>query len=239
MNNSLIQPVQVLGKNIYPFASKEQLLNFIDDKSCLLIAIGIEKMFKKDTELTKIINNNIAYCDGVGAVYALKRKGFKAVKIPGSLLWLDIVKKYYQTKKIALIGSTDEIIEKTGLRLRSEFPGISLVIEHNGFLSEEDINKIETELCNLKPDIVFVAMGSPKQEILMKRYLSLHKALYMGLGGSFDLYSGKTKPVPEWWKKIFKWEGLYRSFTEFKNINRWIRQLAFFKFIFYVISGKI
>ena len=47
----------------------------------------------------------------------------------------------------------------------------------------------------------------------MTELLAIHKALYMGLGGSFDLYCGKTKPVPEWWKKVFKWEGIYKMFS--------------------------
>ena len=82
-------------------------------------------------------------------------------------------------------------------------------------------------------------MGSPKQEYIMSILLNKYPALYMGLGGSFDLYCGKAKPVPEWWNKIFKWEGLYRTLNDFYNIKRWKRQPPVLKIIYKVIFNKL
>ena len=48
-----------------------------------------------------------------------------------------------------------------------------------------------------KPDIIFVAMGSPLQEKLITDLQNLHEATYMGLGGSFDVYAGKLKRAPK------------------------------------------
>ena len=65
------------------------------NKNTILVAIGTEKILNEDRYLTKIINTNIGYPDGIGCVLAIRRKGFKAVKIRGAQLWLEIIKNYY------------------------------------------------------------------------------------------------------------------------------------------------
>ena len=58
------------------------------------------------------------------------------------------------------------------------------------------------DIKNKKPDIVFVAMGSPKQEKLMEKMFKVHPAIYQGLGGSFDVYVGKVKSPGGIWIKL-------------------------------------
>lgn len=231
------QPVTVNQRKIYPFKSKEDLIDYIQDFKGILIAIGAEKLLSDDTKLIQLLNANIAYCDGFGAVYALKRKGVEAAKIPGAYLWLDIINSFYKDRSFYLLGSTSEILKLTIEKLSTNFPNIKIIGSNNGYFKDE--NSIIQDIKLKRPEVVFVAMGSPKQEYFMAKCLSEHKALYMGLGGSFDLYTGKAKPVPQWWNKIFKWEGLYRLFTDLKNIKRIKRQKIIFKYISYLIKGKI
>ena len=94
-------------------------------------------------------------------------------------------------------------------KLRSEFPGLRVMGYRNGFMNEEDFPLVLREFKKLKPDVIFVAMGSPKQEFLMEKMLVEYKALYMGLGGSFDVYSGFKKRAPKMFQK-FGLEWLYR-----------------------------
>ena len=61
----------------------------------------------------KIINNSLTYCDGYGAVYALKRKGIYSAKIPGAYLWLSIIERFYKTKSFYFLGAKQEVIEKS------------------------------------------------------------------------------------------------------------------------------
>ena len=70
--------------------------------------MNAEKILKKDTRLKGIINNNIGYADGVGAVMALKQKGLDAIKIPGSEFWLDIVNRFYKLKSFYIVGSSQK-----------------------------------------------------------------------------------------------------------------------------------
>jgi len=233
----MLKPIKVNNRNIFPFKDKDQFLDTIQDYNGILIAMGAEKLLSTDKELISIVNDNIAYCDGFGAVYALKRKGAIAAKIPGAYFWLEIVRKFYKKKSFYLLGAKEDVLSETITKLNTEFEGINIVGSQNGYFENED--DIIQDILTKKPDIVFTALGSPKQELLMQKLSKRHKALYMGLGGSFDLYTGKSKPVPIWWNKVFKWEGLYRLLNDITNIKRIKRQKIVFKYFSYMIKGKI
>ena len=90
-----MQRVNVNGVEIFPFSSQEQLLDYIEQHCSILVAINAEKIMHATSITRKIINSNIGYCDGVGAVMALKQKGHTNVcKIAGCELWLAITAKY-------------------------------------------------------------------------------------------------------------------------------------------------
>jgi len=235
----MMNKVLLNGMCTYAFENQAELLAFTESQKKILIAINTEKLLNSDQAFKTIVNNNIGYPDGIGAVLALKRKGFRAVKIPGAQFWLDLIGKYYHDKTFFLIGSTEEVITMTVEKLKKEFSGIRILGVRNGYFQEDQLSNLKDEIIEKKPDIIFVAMGSPKQEFIMKYFLESHLALYMGLGGSFDLYCGKTKPVPEWWKKTFKWEGIYRCFSDFKNIPRWKRQLPALRILYKLVFDKL
>ena len=219
----------------YAFPNRADFLDYIADKKKILVAVNAEKILKDEPKLQKIINENIGYSDGVGAVMALKQKGLEAVKIPGSEFWLDIVGRYYKERTFYLLGSTQEVIESTVRRLKNEFPEINIVGYRNGFLDEAAKEALKTTLITEKPDIVFVAQGTPRQEYLMDELIKIHPALYMGLGGSFDIYSGTKKRAP---KFFLDWhlEWLYRLL---KEPTRFGRQLVLVKFLVLLKTGRL
>lgn len=220
---------------VYGFNKREDLLEYIKDRKTILIAINAEKILKDDSSLHILINQNIGYADGSGAVMALRKKGCEAVKIPGVEFWLDIINKYYNKKSFYLIGSNQKIIEKTVERLTSKFKGLNIVGYRNGFLSDEDTSDLKHKIVGLKPDVVFVAQGSPKQEFLMKELFEVHPAIYMGLGGSFDIFSGSKKRAPRIFLKL-NLEWLYRLL---KEPVRFGRQRVLLKFYFLYLIGRL
>ena len=232
-----MNPIIINNKKVFAFSSEKELLDKLDNYKGLLIALGAEKLLNDDKNLASIINNSLTYCDGYGAVFALKRRGVYSVKIPGAYLWLSLIEKYCNEKIFYILGSTNETILKTKNKLEKEFPKIKIVGFRNGYFNNND--DIIKELTNLKPDIVFVALGSPKQEFFMNQAMKSHSALYMGLGGSFDLYVGKAKKVPLLWNKIFKWEGLYRSLSDITNFKRMKRQKLLLNYIYALLIKKI
>jgi UDP-N-acetyl-D-mannosaminouronate:lipid I N-acetyl-D-mannosaminouronosyltransferase len=236
MNSKYINNIKIFAPEC-----SEELVEFAFEKKLMLIAMNAEKILKSNDFEKKIMNENIAYPDGIGAVWSLKKKGLnKTVKIAGCELWLEIIKLKEKDKKFYLVGGKQEVIESTVNKLKSEYTNLDIVNYRNGYIqTEEEIIQLEEDILNKKPDVIFVAMGSPKQEILMSRLQVKHAAVYQGLGGSFDLYIGNVKRAPQWWMKIFKWEGLYRSLSDFTNIERWKRQRIVFRFIWKLCTNQI
>ncbi len=220
---------------INAFGSKETFLNYIADKKKILIAMNAEKIVKENSNLIEIVNNNIGYPDGIGAVIALKWNGVKAIKIAGSEFWLDIIKKFQNIKTFYLVGSSSTIIEATVKRLKKEYPNINIVGYQNGFFQSGDKEKLIASLQRKKPDIIFVAQGTPRQEFLMNELIQKHPALYMGLGGSFDIYGGTKKRAPKLFLKL-ELEWFYRLLQEPTRITR---QLALLKFITFISMNRL
>ena len=212
---------------INAFESKEEFLNKLVNEKRILVAMNAEKIVNNNPLLIDIVNRNIGYPDGFGAVLALRQKGIKSIKIAGSEFWLDIVKRFNQTKSFYLVGSTNEVIIGTVKRLKKEYPNINIVGFQNGFLQEGDKEKLIKDLQQKRPNIVFVAQGTPKQELLMNELINEYPALYMGLGGSFDIYGGEKKRAPIFFLKL-QLEWFYRLLQEPTRISR---QFALMKFL--------
>ena len=229
-NNTIVNNIKINS-----FSSKNDFLDYINTQKKILVAINAEKILKEDEKLKKIINENIGYPDGVGAVMALKQKGLKAVKIPGSEFWLDIVNRYQNEKSFYLIGTTTEVIENTVKKLKIEYPNINILGYQNGFINDTQKIELKERLKELKPDVVYVAQGTPRQEFLMDELIKTHPALYMGLGGSFDIYGGDKKRAPKIFLD-FHCEWLYRLLKEPTRIGR---QLNLVKFLVLLKLGKL
>ena len=86
----------VNGVKVYAPKSREALIEYSIKHQKILVAINAEKILHATDESRDIINRNLGYPDGIGAVWALQKKGIKeVVKIPGCELWLNILKKHY------------------------------------------------------------------------------------------------------------------------------------------------
>lgn len=237
MNSQMINKICLNGVNIYAFTSDNQLLEYMDGNKGILVAINAEKILHATEQTRNIINRNIGYCDGVGAQLALKQKGIKeAIKIPGCELWLKIIVRFHHSKSFYLVGAKPNTIKETVERLRVEFPGIKIVGYRDGYIKTEDERRhLIEDIAEKKPDIVFVAMGSPRQELLMEEIQQRHKALFQGLGGSFDVYTGHVERAPKWWVN-HNLEFAYRLIKEPKRIRR---QIYLVKFAWWLITKKL
>lgn len=230
--------VYVNGIKVYPFTSEKELLERANQQKGILVAINAEKIVRATEQTRTIINRNIGYCDGFGAVMALKKRGCKnVVRIPGCELWLKIIAALYRNNKtFYLVGGKQEVIESTVKKLREEFVGIQIVNYRNGYIrTREEQEALINDVAEKRPDVVFVAMGSPKQELLMEEMFERHTAIYQGLGGSFDVYTGKVKRAPEFFQKLgLEW--FYRLLCQPKRITR---QWVYIKFMFYCYMNKL
>lgn len=228
--------VELNGMKVFPFKSPKELLSYVDEHKGILVAVNAEKVTKATDETRAIVNNNIGYADGAGVVVAMHKMGYTdAVRIAGADLWLEIVKESYKDKTFYLVGGKQEVIDETISKLKTDFEGINILGFRNGYImSDEERNALIADVAEKKPDVVYVAMGSPKQEFLMADMMKQHPAIYQGLGGSFDVYTGRVKRAPLWWQN-HNLEFLYRFL---KQPSRYKREYYRLKFLVWMLLGK-
>lgn len=229
--------MELNGRRVNVFASATDLLDYIADKRKILVGINAEKIINRTPEIIDIINSNIGYIDGAGAVMAARRKGAsEACKIPGCELWLKLIERFCNTRSFYLIGGTAPVVEETARRLRVDFPGIAIAGYHDGYLTHESSkSEVIDDIVRTKPDVVFVAMGSPRQELFMAELHKLHPAVYMGLGGSFDIYTGRVKRAPKWWVD-HNMEFAYRLISQPKRLKR---QIHLWRFAWMLLTNRL
>lgn len=224
------------GVRIYAPKSKEDFLSYITSYNGILIALNAEKLLKKEPPLKELINNNIGYPDGIGAVLALKRKGIKTEKIPGAEIWLDIIAKFKDSKSFYFVGGVNHVIESTIKKVKQTHPGITIKGYRNGYInSDTEEQALLDDIVYQKPDVIFIAMGTPKQEYLMNKIAKRHPALYMGLGGSFDVFTSQKKRAP----KIFQKLGLEWFYRLLIQPTRIKRQVVYLKFLWLLATNKL
>jgi len=228
--------IDINGVKTYCFPSRRELIDLALAERKSLIAVNAEKILHATDKTRDLFKRNIGFSDGIGAVWALKKKGFKnAVKIPGCELWLDIIGSAWQDKTFYLVGARQEVIEKTVSGLQREYPGIRIVNYRNGYLRDGvDRRDLIGDIILRRPDVVLVAMGSPKQEELIEELQKAHPAVYLGLGGSFDVYVGAVKRAPDWWVR----HNLEWTYRLIRQPSRIARQIHLVKFAWMLLIGK-
>jgi UDP-N-acetyl-D-mannosaminouronate:lipid I N-acetyl-D-mannosaminouronosyltransferase len=209
----------ILGFRIYAFPSADALISAVDGRSGLLVALNAEKLANGNPDIREIVNRSIGYADGYGAVLAMRRRGARTARIAGADLWLHLIRRVAGIRRVYLVGSTDEVMAATVRRLRTEFPNLDIAGSRNGFLSEDDRSQLAADLRATKADIVLVAMGSPRQELVMDELQRSWPALYIGLGGSLDVYVGVRRRAPRWAQRLgLEW--IHRFVVDPKRLTR-------------------
>lgn len=137
--------------------------------------------------------------------------------------------------RVYLLGSTPEVIRETASRLQTGYPGIVIAGYHDGYFGPDEDEQILAGILEAKPDLLFVARGADSQEPWIAKYKSrLQIPVMMGVGGSFDVISGKSRRAPKAFQKL-RAEWLYRLL---KEPTRYKRMLALPKFAVKVVREK-
>ncbi len=132
-------------------------------------------------------------------------------------------------------GGKPSVLAETEQKLRSQW-NVNLVGSQDGYFKPEQRDALFERIRASGAAIVTVAMGSPKQEILMRDCRKVHpQALYMGVGGTYDVFTGHVKRAPKVWQNLgLEW--LYRLLSQPSRIRR---QLRLLKFVGYYYTGKM
>lgn len=187
---------------------------------------------EEDKTVCKIVNNKeyTLVPDGISIVHACNKIGNKINdRITGVDLMVKLLKLANDKKmSVYLFGAAEEVVSKLYAKISGDYKNILLLGYSNGYIKNKD-KKME-EIIKLKPDILFVALGIPNQEILIDKYYNkFKKGIFIGVGGSFDVLSGTKKRAPKLFIKL-KLEWLYRIVCEPKRLKRFLRYNV--KFLF-------
>ncbi|MHA2957879.1 WecB/TagA/CpsF family glycosyltransferase [Priestia megaterium] len=215
-----------------------KLLQDIDKgQKSFIVAINPEKIMKaqEDQELKSLLNQaTYQIPDGIGVILASKlKKGRIRERVTGIDMMLKLCKEATNNgKRIFLYGAKPGIADEAKAKLEEMFPGILIAGTLNGYEKNEEV--IERTINDSGAEIVFVALGSPAQENwIIAHKEKLNPSVYQGVGGSFDVISGRLNRAPAVFQK-FGLEWLYRLL---KEPWRWKRQLELPRFLLRVLRG--
>lgn len=234
--------VNVGGIDVMAFRDMQQLVEFIvrDDGSVFAgsaIAINPEKVMKaqEDASIRDMLNDaEIRYADGMGVVKAMQKKlGQPVQRVPGCETWEAIM--YRAAAKqvpVFLIGAKPEVLAQTQAKLTSA--GVQVVGCQDGYFKDEDALIAQVKASGAK--IVTVAMGSPRQEkFIQKAKPQLPGCYFMGVGGTYDVFTGHVKRAPEIWCKL-NLEWAYRLIDQPSRIKR---QWSLVEYLWLYLRGKL
>lgn len=234
--------VEIVGINIDKVTFEEaenRLLDFLrQDELKMVFTPNSEFLVDavKDPSFAEVLNSgDLVIPDGIGVVISSKFYGTPLKeKVPGCELMSSLIEIAYTEKKsIYFLGGREGVAEDAVQRLEEKYQNINIAGFHHGYFDGDEEKKIIDDIIEKKPDIIFVALGAPRQEKWI--YDNRHKfaaQIAMGVGGSLDIIAGRAKRAPEFYQKAgLEW--LYRLIKEPKRFFRMLKLPKFILLSFY------
>ena len=228
--------VKIQRLNVAPYLtttsgmSIDEAIKYANTISGQVITINPEMIenASQNPDFAEIINSaELVIPDGIGVEIGLKILGYNVRRIAGIEFSHRMIEECAKnSQSVALVGAKPQIVEKAKENLEKEISGLYITYAHDGYFSNDE--EIINELKIRQPRLVLCALGSPKQEeFIIKAKQVLPNALFVGVGGSFDVWSGVVERAPEIYQKLgLEW--LYRTVKEPKRFKRIFPTLPLF-----------
>lgn len=202
-------------------------------KTVQVVTLNPEMLMQGDQnqELGEILKSaELVLPDGAGVVWALRRQGYNVNRLPGIEFSESLISWAAEAgHPIAIVGATRQALELAVETLEKRHPKLNIVYSHHGFFKTDDEENLIAQSCAAcLPKIVLVALGVPRQELWIQRHRHLFPgATLIGVGGSLDVWSGKTQRAPGFMRAL-NLEWLYRITAEPWRIQRTYKPLSLF-----------
>ena len=224
--NQKYKSIDMLGYEIFA-ANMDECLEVVLSKEKVHIVSGNPEVLYTGLNDKNLFDNftsdkSLIIPDGVGVQISAKiLKTPVEEKIAGIELMKKILEKCEDSGEgIYLLGASEENLKACVANILRDYPRINISGYHNGFFDLDNPREILEEIKEKKPMAVFVAMGCPKQEKFIVRYMDeLPCKIFMGVGGSFDVIAEKVNRAPRWMINIGM-EWAYRVSKEPWRIKR-------------------
>ncbi|RVU70527.1 MULTISPECIES: WecB/TagA/CpsF family glycosyltransferase [Lactobacillus] len=236
--------VNVLGVNFdnktFNQFQNEFISRLNDHESTFIVTANPEIVMaaNENPRYLKVLQEDADYitADGIGIVKAAKMlKTPLPERVTGYDLFLWLMKIANERGlRVYLIGAKPSVIHAVQAKVAKEYSNVNLVGAEDGYFTE-DLDLVARRIQRTQPDLVFAALGFPKQEYLLSILRqNAMPALMMGVGGSFDVFSGQVKRAPEAFQKTHL-EWFYRLVT---NPTRFKRMMVLPRFVAKVHQAK-
>lgn len=189
------------------------------------VAINAAKLvtLRHQPELRAVIEGcHLVSADGQSIVWASRLLGDP---LPERVAGVDLMQELFALAeadgyRVFILGAREEVLQTATHRLHQRHPRLTIAGCHHGYFAEEESPEIAAEIRAAQPDILFVAMSSPRKEQWLGRFgESLGVPLVMGVGGSIDIIAGITRRAPALWQRLgIEW--LYRLLQEPRRMFR-------------------
>ena len=183
-----------------------------------------------DRDLAKVIQTaELVIPDGAGVVFYMLLRGKRQKRCPGIELAESLLDRLGQMRKsssICFYGGTPQTAATAAQAWQKRIPQLSIISQH-GYLSAEEQKQWQETLKQKQPQVIFVGLGVPRQEFWIQQNRSLcPNSIWIGVGGSFDIWSGKKSRAPLWLRN----NNLEWSYRLYQEPWRWKRMIALPKF---------
>jgi N-acetylglucosaminyldiphosphoundecaprenol N-acetyl-beta-D-mannosaminyltransferase len=192
---------------------------------CLTPIHSIMECFDRP-ELRDIFNHSgLTAPDGMGVVWLLKLAGHRrAERVYGPDLMLQACEISQQKGyRHFFYGGAPGVAEQLIGKLSAQFPGLCMCGSYSppfrDLTAQEDLEIVQL-IRHARPDILWVGIGSPRQEVWMSQHLNpLGVPVLIGVGAAFDFHSGNKHQAPRWVRQSgLEW--LFRFFSEPRRLFR-------------------
>jgi N-acetylglucosaminyldiphosphoundecaprenol N-acetyl-beta-D-mannosaminyltransferase len=186
---------------------------------------------RENTFLQVLKQAELVIPDGAGVVWALRLQKVLSQRTPGIELAEKLIEAAaFQGWSVAVIGARPDVAETLQHKWQQQYPQFPLWVHHGYFDPELELSII-TYLQQINPQLILVGLGSPRQEYWIQKHRALlPQGIWIGVGGSLDIWAGIKPRAPRWWRD-HQMEWLYRLYQE---PWRWRRMLALPQFVWQV-----
>lgn len=189
-------------------------------------AAKIVNMHRSDELRKSVLSSSVIYADGMSVVWASRILG---KPLPERVAGIDLMHAILghgnsRAYRVFCLGATQEVLDTVVRDFGQMYPGVTIAGARNGYFTASDEEAVAKEIRDARPDVLFVAITSPKKENFMARWSeTMNVPVVHGVGGSFDVVAGVVQRAPESWQRLgLEW--LYRVKQEPRRL--WKRYLV-------------
>lgn len=192
-------------------------------------AVNVAKLVNmhRDPLLRESVESgDLVLADGMPLVWLSRLKGDP---LPERVAGIDLMYELFKLAdqralRVFLLGAKSDTLERVVRIIREEYPNAMIVGYRDGYFREHEYEEVACSVRDARPDILLVAISSPKKELFMLRWSSLMNVpVCHGVGGSFDVMAGLTRRAPKWMQRSgLEW--FYRFLQEPRRM--WKRYLV-------------